>query len=209
MRLANDKDQEIIRSALPDSSTSTTSFLSSIGNGEAIAFGEAVAVPMRMRFERVQETLLPQAHAGVEDDDREGNLDLRTIVQRMRHSNRSDEDGAHEVPIADANIVGVQVGEETTINPGRADFSETQMPRMDSDPTTPSRRLEDGERRQNPDQGRLSHDVFKTEDDGHAATARSLYSEHRDESSNPSSDTKFPGGIRAALLKRNSPLLKK
>ncbi|MGN6550548.1 MAG: ATP-binding protein, partial [Pararhizobium sp.] len=35
MRLANDLDQEIIRSAIPDSSTSTTSFLSAMGNGEA------------------------------------------------------------------------------------------------------------------------------------------------------------------------------
>lgn len=48
MRLANDRDQEIIRSAISNSSISTTSFISSIGNGEAIAFGEAVAVPMRM-----------------------------------------------------------------------------------------------------------------------------------------------------------------
>jgi DNA helicase HerA-like ATPase len=55
MRLSNDRDQDIIRSAIPDSSASTMSFLSSIGNGEAIAFGEAVAVPMRMVFERVSE----------------------------------------------------------------------------------------------------------------------------------------------------------
>jgi len=52
MRLANDRDQEIIRSAISNSSSSTTSFLSSIGNGEAIAFGDAVPVPMRMCFDR-------------------------------------------------------------------------------------------------------------------------------------------------------------
>ena len=43
MRLSNDLDQEIIRTAIPGSSISTTSFISSIANGEAIAFGEAVA----------------------------------------------------------------------------------------------------------------------------------------------------------------------
>lgn len=63
MRLANDRDQEIIRSAIPNSSISTTSFISSIGNGEAIAFGEAISVPMRMRFSRVAENLLPRPPA--------------------------------------------------------------------------------------------------------------------------------------------------
>jgi len=50
MRLGNDRDQEIIRAAIADASASTIAFLSSIGNREAIAFGEAVATTMRMRF---------------------------------------------------------------------------------------------------------------------------------------------------------------
>ena len=86
MRLANDRDQEIIRSAIPDSSISTTSFISSIGNGEAIAFGEAIAVPMRMRFTRVAESALPKAN-GVNakyTEETPDTVDLRTIVGRMR-----------------------------------------------------------------------------------------------------------------------------
>jgi uncharacterized protein len=85
MRLANDRDQEIIRSAIADSSSSTTSFLSSIGNREAIAFGEAVAVPMRMMFEQIPESMLPKASGGRKESDSEGNLDLRHIVRRMRN----------------------------------------------------------------------------------------------------------------------------
>ncbi|MGN7293412.1 ATP-binding protein [Rhizobium sp. SAFR-030] len=86
MRLANDRDQEIIRSAIPNSSLSTTSFLSSIGNGEAIAFGEAIAVPMRMNFARVEKNMLPKAN-GVSDKGSEvtpDNVDLRAVVARMR-----------------------------------------------------------------------------------------------------------------------------
>lgn len=86
MRLANDRDQEIIRSAIPDSSISTTSFISSIGNGEAIAFGEAIAVPMRMRFTRVDEAALPKAN-GVNaklTEETPDTVDLRSIVGRMR-----------------------------------------------------------------------------------------------------------------------------
>ena len=86
MRLANDRDQEIIRSAIPNSSISTTSFISSIGNGEAIAFGEAISVPMRMRFTRVDQNALPKANGATakhseEDPD---TVDLRKIVTRMR-----------------------------------------------------------------------------------------------------------------------------
>jgi len=89
MRLSNDHDQEIIRSAIPDSSASTISFLSSIGNGEAIAFGEAVAVPMRMVFERVDSSVLPRANSGLTPTVRPDAtaIDLRKIVQRMRHIN--------------------------------------------------------------------------------------------------------------------------
>ncbi|KGF68759.1 ATPase [Hoeflea sp. BAL378] len=87
MRLSNDHDQDIIRSAIPDSSASTMSFLSSIGNGEAIAFGEAVAVPMRMMFERVSENVLPRANSGLQPVHRgdPNGVDLRKIVMRMRH----------------------------------------------------------------------------------------------------------------------------
>ncbi|WP_373456287.1 helicase HerA domain-containing protein [Rhizobium sp. L1K21] len=107
MRLANERDQEIIRSAIPNSSTSTMSFISSIGNGEAIAFGEAVAVPMRMRFERVAPQRLPKAQMvtnGKETDEFDS-IDLRTIVSRMRavgtEPDISDFQNRYESSIAD------------------------------------------------------------------------------------------------------------
>ncbi|WP_423332142.1 ATP-binding protein [Rhizobium wenxiniae] len=86
MRLSNDRDQEIIKSAIPNSSVSTTSFLSSIGNGEAIAFGEAIAVPMRMKFTHVDSQHLPKAHGIVDKNHEEtpDTVDLRAIVSRMR-----------------------------------------------------------------------------------------------------------------------------
>lgn len=100
MRLANDRDQEIIRSALPNSSTSTTSFLASIGNGEAIAFGEAVAVPMRMMFERVPSHSLPSAN-GVRAGS--SSLNLRSIVEKMRstESGKRESGGVESFDIPD------------------------------------------------------------------------------------------------------------
>ncbi|MGN6551280.1 MAG: ATPase, partial [Pararhizobium sp.] len=68
---------------IPDSSTSTTRFLSAMGMGEAIAFGVAIAVPMRMRFARVPQNRLPRANSDLADQNR-GEPDLRLVVQRMR-----------------------------------------------------------------------------------------------------------------------------
>ncbi len=87
MRLANEHDKDIIRSAIPDSSAGVLGFLSSIGNREAIAFGEAVATPMRMRFAFLAAAARPMT-AWSDNAARNGNADtgadLRTIVDRMR-----------------------------------------------------------------------------------------------------------------------------
>ncbi len=95
MRLSNDRDQDIIRSAIPNSSISTTNFISSIGNGEAIAFGEAIAVPMRMRFTRVEQDRLPKAStaANKAGDETPETVDLRMVVNRMRAAGVQDTSG--------------------------------------------------------------------------------------------------------------------
>ncbi|MBX3576890.1 MAG: ATP-binding protein [Rhizobiaceae bacterium] len=88
MRLANEQDQAIIRSAIADSSASTLSFLSSMGQREAIAFGEGVATTMRMKFERMEATLLPGAgkkYSNTEPSGDEGEIDLAQIVERLRN----------------------------------------------------------------------------------------------------------------------------
>lgn len=83
MRLANEVDQQIIRSAISDASASTLKFLSSVGNREAIAFGEGVATTMRMRFAELAPHELPamDVAVGVEGR-REPGLD--EMVRRMR-----------------------------------------------------------------------------------------------------------------------------
>jgi uncharacterized protein len=88
MRLGNDRDQEIIRASISDSSASQITFLSAIGNREAIAFGEGVATPMRMKFTLQDKTLLPSAatHAvGAADTaQNRGQVSLRAVIGRMR-----------------------------------------------------------------------------------------------------------------------------
>jgi len=91
MRLSNDRDQELIRSAISDSSASQISFLSAIGNREAIAFGEGVATPMRMKFTFQDRTVLPCAAVsspgailGLKPQ-----TNLRNVVAKMRGQGES------------------------------------------------------------------------------------------------------------------------
>ena len=85
MRLTNEHDKAIIRSALGVSSTSTIAFLSSIADREAIAFGEAIATPMRMKFGDYRlEAEHAAASAAAEPEPRTAQLDLHRIVCRLR-----------------------------------------------------------------------------------------------------------------------------
>ncbi|CAN7600107.1 ATP-binding protein [Mesorhizobium caraganae] len=86
MRLANEQDQAIIRSAIADSSASTLAFLSSMGQREAIAFGEGVATTMRLKFEKLAQELIPgTAKRDDLDSDVDGDVDLAAIVERLRN----------------------------------------------------------------------------------------------------------------------------
>lgn len=87
MRLANEQDKAIIRSAISDSSASSLSFLSSMGQREAIAFGEGVATTMRLKFEKLDRSLLPGQQRGGSDPtaaEPGRDVDLAAIVNRLR-----------------------------------------------------------------------------------------------------------------------------
>ncbi len=87
MRLANEQDQAIVRSAIADSSASSLAFLSSMGQREAIAFGEGVATTMRLKFEKIDQSLIPGAakHAMEAPSGDGRDVDLVGIVERLRN----------------------------------------------------------------------------------------------------------------------------
>jgi hypothetical protein len=84
MRLSNERDQQIIRAAIADASASTIAFLSSIGNREAIAFGEAVATTMRMRFAEQRPEELPEMPGRAPGAHLQRELGAEELVSRMR-----------------------------------------------------------------------------------------------------------------------------
>ncbi|HXL32102.1 MAG TPA: DUF87 domain-containing protein, partial [Bradyrhizobium sp.] len=60
MRLANERDQTLLRSAVSDAAANLLSFVPSLGTREVLAFGEGVALPTRLRFKEVPVHQLPR-----------------------------------------------------------------------------------------------------------------------------------------------------
>src|SRR5919202_2886921 len=63
MRMANDRDQAIVRSAVSDAAASLLGFLPSLGTREVFAFGEGVALPTRLHFKELPAHLVPRSEA--------------------------------------------------------------------------------------------------------------------------------------------------
>ena len=62
LRLTNERDQEILRAGISDSAASLLEFMSTMGQGEAIAFGEGVALPTRIKFDLLPSHSLPKSN---------------------------------------------------------------------------------------------------------------------------------------------------
>ncbi len=86
MRMTNDRDQALLRSAVADTAANFLAFLPSLGTGEAFAFGEGVALPTRMKFRQLPAQLLPKSESvaldgsAVPTDDHS----LAAVVERWR-----------------------------------------------------------------------------------------------------------------------------
>lgn len=61
LRMANDKDQAIVQSAVADTGSGLLEFLPSLGQREAIAFGDGMSLPVRIKFDELPKNCLPRS----------------------------------------------------------------------------------------------------------------------------------------------------
>jgi hypothetical protein len=61
LRMSNDRDQEIVTSAITDSGSGLLEFLPALGQREALAFGDGVALPVRIKFDQLPPDALPRS----------------------------------------------------------------------------------------------------------------------------------------------------
>jgi DNA helicase HerA-like ATPase len=62
MRLANERDQQILRAGISDATGSLLEFMPTMGTGEAITFGEGVAIPTRIKFDMLPPEEWPRSN---------------------------------------------------------------------------------------------------------------------------------------------------
>lgn len=91
MRLANDRDQDLLRAAAPDAAANQLAFLPSLATREVLVFGEGVALPTRMRFKTLPAHQLPCGEAIAANSPMDtGSHDLRfvqSVLERWRGAN--------------------------------------------------------------------------------------------------------------------------
>ena len=90
MRMANDRDQALLRSAVSDETADLLAFIPTLGTREVIAFGEGVPVPARMIFKTLPDELLPRSEAvgswSTNPDARCGQAFVQDVVDRWRRA---------------------------------------------------------------------------------------------------------------------------
>ena len=127
LRMSNDKDQQIVQSAIADTGSGLLEFLPALGAREAIAFGDGLTLPARIKFYKMEKEDLPKSstaefsskwQVSVEDD---GFLDM--VVERWRASG-SPKDMADVM--LDDPIVGPESAE--TVAPAPAPIAASEPP---------------------------------------------------------------------------------
>jgi len=115
MRLANDRDQMLIRSAVSDAASSLLTFVPSLGTGEAFVFGSGVALPMQMTFSNVPEHLRPSSEVGQSAQvSADAGIDLITsVIERWRSATMSQklfEDDGYDIGLPRDDTPPMQPG---------------------------------------------------------------------------------------------------
>jgi hypothetical protein len=106
MRMINDRDQSILRSAVSDAAANLLDFLPSLGTAEVFAFGEGVAMPTRIKLKQLPAHQLPKSDA-VSNTRGDAGLNeefIATVLKRWRGDTTGVnlDDGTRDPRIQDA-----------------------------------------------------------------------------------------------------------
>jgi len=93
MRMANEHDQALLRSAVADAGANLLDFVPSLGTGEVVGFGEGMPIPARFTFTHLQQPAIPRSEAAelATDADAPSPRDfVRSVVDRWRGAMRGE-----------------------------------------------------------------------------------------------------------------------
>ena len=103
MRMSNDRDQALLRSAVSDAAANLFGFVPSLGTREALAFGVGVPLPTRLTFAELPPQLVPKCEAfGNEQSVQAADHDLNfiaAVLERWRGSMARSAAGADDAAL--------------------------------------------------------------------------------------------------------------
>lgn len=106
LRMSNDRDQAIVKSAISDTGSGLLEFLSALGQREAIAFGDGVTLPVRIRFDDLPAHAMPRSSSAMFTTMwQQASTDtgfLEQIVDKWRYSISGSEASQSTAMFADA-----------------------------------------------------------------------------------------------------------
>jgi DNA helicase HerA-like ATPase len=92
MRMSNDRDQALLRSAVADATSNLLEFVPSLGTGEVVGLGEGMPVPARFTFRRLEAAAIPHSESGSAQprDEMEGaqRSFVTAVVDRWRNASK-------------------------------------------------------------------------------------------------------------------------
>lgn len=114
LRMSNDRDQEIVTSAISDTGAGLLEFLSALGQREAIAFGDGVTLPVRIRFDELDKANMPRSSTARFSERWQKSVGdegfIEGVVERWRASSSGAADlSANLSMFADAMGIGGEV----------------------------------------------------------------------------------------------------
>lgn len=102
MRLANERDQDILRAGFSDAAASLLDFMPTMSTGEAITFGEGVALPTRIKFDTLPPEEWPKSNTASFTDSWARAMPedgfLQDIVLRWRAQSYAPEGSVFDIP---------------------------------------------------------------------------------------------------------------
>jgi DNA helicase HerA-like ATPase len=109
MRLANEKDQALLRSAVSDAVVNLLSFVPSLGTGEVVGLGEGMPLPARLTFSKLPANLVPASETAGKKTDRNISRSalVRHAIERWRKATTSQTTDEEDPPREQAPSVAV------------------------------------------------------------------------------------------------------
>ena len=121
LRMANDKDQAIVQSAVADTGSGLLEFLPSLGQREAIAFGDGMSLPVRIKFDELPKNCLPRSSTARFSEKWQKSMGdegfLEQVVDRWRASGIGSGGDMSQQLAMMADAMGISGSEEQEADP--------------------------------------------------------------------------------------------